>query len=386
MKKYVVTGGAGFIGSALVRGLIAREDGEVHVIDNLFSGSKQNLKEVWSKMALHIADIRNYDEIFPVISGADAVFHLSAIPSVPRSIREPVPSHEVNINGTFNVFRAAMDGSARRVVYAASSSAYGDTDVLPKVETMMPRPKSPYAAQKLMGEQYASVFSSCFGLDAVSLRFFNVYRRAAGSIQPLLRHHFFVHDGAVGAEPPTIFGDGEQSRDFTYVEDVVSLMLKAAESRGVSGNVYNAGNGNRYTLNEVWRTLQQIEDVEIPAILWTTTRRRRPRLQRTTTAARRDLGHDPQYTLDQGLRRTLRGIGIALDMASKWKPIKDLPADWSGLTDGELGPLLQFWNDQRGDLNRPCLKIFRERLRGEWAIATGQIEGVYDLDRGITIR
>ena len=305
MKKYVVTGGAGFIGSALVRGLIAREDGEVHVIDNLFSGSKQNLKEVWSKMALHIADIRNYDEIFPVISGADAVFHLAAIPSVPRSIREPVPSHEVNIDGTFNVFRAAVGGSAGRVVYAASSSAYGDTDVLPKVETMMPRPKSPYAAQKLMGEQYASVFSSCFGLDAVSLRFFNVYGERQDPSSPYSGIISLFMTALLERKPPTIFGDGEQSRDFTYVEDVVSLMLKAAEGHGVSGNVYNAGNGNRYTLNEVWRTLQQIEDVEIPANYGPPREGDVRDSQADTTAARRDLGHDPQYTLDQGLRRTL---------------------------------------------------------------------------------
>jgi len=305
MKKYVVTGGAGFIGSALVRGLIAREDGEVHVIDNLLSGSKQNLKEVWSKMALYVADIRNYDEIYPVIRGADAVFHLAAIPSVPRSIREPVPSHEVNIDGTFNVFRAAVDGSAGRVVYAASSSAYGDTDVLPKVETMMPRPKSPYAAQKLMGEQYASVFSSCFGLDAVSLRFFNVYGERQDPSSPYSGIVSLFMTALLERKPPTIFGDGEQSRDFTYVEDVVSLMLKATEAHGVSGNVYNAGNGNRYTLNEVWRTLQQIEGVDIPANYGPSREGDVRDSQADTTAARRDLGHDPQYTLDQGLRRTL---------------------------------------------------------------------------------
>lgn len=305
MKKYVVTGGAGFIGSALVRGLIAREDGEIHVIDNLLSGSKQNLKEVWSKMELYVTDIRNYEEIFPVIRGADAVFHLAAIPSVPRSIREPVPSHEVNIDGTFNVFRAAVEGSAKRIVYAASSSAYGDTDVLPKVETMMPRPKSPYAAQKLMGEQYASVFSSCFGLDAVSLRFFNVYGERQDPSSPYSGIISLFMTALLDGKPPTIFGDGEQSRDFTYVEDVVSLMLRAAEAHGVSGRVYNAGNGNRYTLNEVWSTLQQIEGVEISANYGPPREGDVRDSQADTTAARSDLGHDPQYSLDQGLRRTL---------------------------------------------------------------------------------
>jgi UDP-glucose 4-epimerase len=305
MKKYVVTGGAGFIGSALVRGLLAQGDGEVHVIDNLVSGSKQNLKEIWSKIALHIADIRNYDEIAPVIRGADLVVHLAAIPSVPKSIDEPVPSHEVNIDGTFNVFRAAADGGAGRVVYAASSSAYGDTQVLPKVETMAPSPKSPYAAQKLMGEYYASVFNSCFGLDAVSLRFFNVYGERQDPSSPYSGVISLFMTALLERRRPTIFGDGEQTRDFTYVEDVVALVLKTATARGVAGKVYNAGNGGRISLNEVWKTLQKIEGVEIAADYGPPRAGDVRDSQADTTSARRDLGHDPQYTLEQGLRRTL---------------------------------------------------------------------------------
>ena len=305
MKKYVVTGGAGFIGSALVRGLIARGDGEVHVIDNLFSGSKQNLKEVWSSLELHVTDIRNYEEIFPVIRGAETVFHLAAIPSVPRSIREPVPSHESNIDGTFNVYRAAADAGVGRVVYAASSSAYGDTEVLPKVEAMAPHPKSPYAAQKLMGEYYGSVFSSCFGLDTVSLRFFNVYGERQDPSSPYSGVISLLMTALLDRRSPTIHGDGEQSRDFTYVEDVVALVMKAAVAHGVSGKVYNAGNGNRYTLNQVWNTLQKIEGVEIPANYGPPREGDVRHSQADTTAAKRDLGHDPQYSLEQGLRRTL---------------------------------------------------------------------------------
>src|SRR5260370_18803084 len=305
MKKYVVTGGAGFIGSALVRALAAQGDGEIHVIDNLFSGKRQNLIEVWSKIQLHITDIRNYEEIFPVIRGADLVFHLAAIPSVPRSIHEPAPSHEVNIDGTFNVLRAAKDGSAGRVVYAASSSAYGDTEVLPKVETMAPRPKSPYAAQKLMGEYYATVFSSCFGLDAVSLRFFNVYGERQDPSSPYSGVISLFMTALLDRRPPAIFGDGEQTRDFTYVDHVVALGSDAAAVRGVSGKVYNAGNGDRYSLNEVWRTLQKIEGVEIPATYAAARAGDVRDSQADTAAARRDLGHDPQYTLEQGLRRTL---------------------------------------------------------------------------------
>src|SRR5689334_4538693 len=163
--KYVVTGGAGFIGSTLVRTLV--EYGSVVVIDNLLTGHEANLDEVRGQIQLHRYDIRNADAIAPVIKGADTVFHLAAIPSVPRSIEDPVPSHQVNIDGTFNVFRAASLGGVRRVVYAASSSAYGDTEVLPKTESMTPRPKSPYALQKLVGEYYGSVFHSCYGLETV---------------------------------------------------------------------------------------------------------------------------------------------------------------------------------------------------------------------------
>ena len=305
MKRYVVTGGAGFIGSALVRGLLARGDGTVSVIDSYLTGHRENLAEVASDIEMHVADIRDYDAIRPVIGGADVVFHLAAIPSVPRSIQDPIPSHEVNIDGTFQVFRAAADGKAGRVVYAASSSAYGDTLVLPKVETMLPSPKSPYAAQKLMGEYYASVFSSCFGLETVALRFFNVYGERQDPNSPYSGVISILMTCLLEGRSPTLHGDGEQTRDFTYVEDVVALVMKAAAADGVSGNVYNAGNGNRYTLNEVWQTLQNIEGVSIPANYGPPREGDVRDSQADTTAARRDLGHDPQFTLEQGLRRTL---------------------------------------------------------------------------------
>src|ERR1039458_4764629 len=172
---YVVTGGAGFIGSAIVRSLLREGGGPIVVVDNLSTGRESNLEEVRASIDLQIADIRNYAEIAPLIRGAAVVFHEAAIPSVPRSIDDPVPSHEVNINGTFNVLRAAHEGKAGRVVYAASSSAYGDTLVLPKVESMAPQPKSPYALQKLVGEYYASIFAGVYGLETVAIRYFNVY-------------------------------------------------------------------------------------------------------------------------------------------------------------------------------------------------------------------
>lgn len=317
MKKYVVTGGAGFIGSALVRGLLALGDGSVEVIDNLSTGRRENLDEISSRITFHQTDIRDFDEIRPLISSADTVFHIAAIPSVPKSIVDPVPSHECNIDGTFNVLRACVGGGVRKVVYAASSSAYGDTEVLPKVETMQPNPKSPYAAQKLMGEYYCSAFSSCYGLDATSLRFFNVYgpRQDPGSpysgvisvfMTCLLQH-----------TSPTIHGDGQQTRDFTYIDDVVALILKAAQAPGVAGKVFNAGNGNRYSLNQVWDLLQKIEGVQIPALYGPPRAGDVRDSQADTTAAVRDLGHTPRFTIEEGLRRTLEWYRESLVAADR---------------------------------------------------------------------
>jgi nucleoside-diphosphate-sugar epimerase len=307
MPRQIVTGGAGFIGSTIVRALLDQGGAEVEVIDNLMTGHEENLAEVRGSIVFHKADIRDRSKMIELLAGADTVFHLAAIPSVPRSIYEPIPSHEVNIDGTFNVFHAAAQGGVRRVVYAASSSAYGDTPTLPKTETMLPCPKSPYALQKLVGEHYASVFHSCFGLETVSLRFFNVYgpRQDPSSPYSGVLSLFMKH--LLAGSAPTIFGDGEQTRDFTYVEDVAALCIKAsqADKSAAQGQVYNAGNGNKYSLNFIWDLLQTVEGVKIAPNYGPPRAGDVRDSMADTRAAVTALGHAPRFTIEEGLRKTL---------------------------------------------------------------------------------
>ena len=317
MKKYIVTGGAGFIGSALVRGLLALGDGSVEVIDNLSTGRRENLDEVASRITFHDADLRDYARIRPIFEGSDTVFHIAAVPSVPKSIVDPVPSHEANIDGTFNLLRSCVEAKVRKVVYAASSSAYGDTLVLPKVETMQPNPRSPYAAQKLMGEYYCSSFSSCYGIDATSLRFFNVYGPRQDPSSPYSGVISVFMTCLLQGTSPTIHGDGEQTRDFTFVDDVVDLVIKASKAPGVAGKVFNAGNGNRFSLNEIWETLQKLEGVTIPAKYGPSRAGDVRDSQADTTAAVRELGHSPRFTIEEGLRRTLHWYRESLVAATK---------------------------------------------------------------------
>lgn len=305
MSRFVVTGGAGFIGSAIVRALLAEGAERVAVIDNLSSGKEGNLEEVRGSVDFHIADICDYDAVAPLVKGAEAVFHLAAIPSVPLSIEDPIPSHESNIDGTFHLLRACAAGGARRVVYAASSSAYGDSEALPKVETMTPQPRSPYAVQKLACEHYCAAFSLCYGLETVALRFFNVYgpRQDPSSAYSGVLSIFL--SCLIARKAPTIYGDGEQSRDFTYVEDVAGLCLKAARAPGVSGRMFNAGNGERYSLNAIWKVLCETEGVDLPPAYGPARAGDVLHSQADTTLAVRELGHAPRFSIEEGLRRTL---------------------------------------------------------------------------------
>ena len=308
MKSALVTGGAGFIGSALVRSLLAHEEVErIVVVDSLLTGNEANLSEVRDSIEFHLADTRDLEVMEDLFAGVDVVFHQAAIPSVPRSIAEPDLTHDVNVNGTFNVFRAAQKTGVRRVVYAASSAAYGDQPDLPKKESMLPNPRSPYAVQKLVGEYYARIFCQVHDLETVSLRYFNVSGPRQDPSSPYSGVLSLFCTALLERRQPTIFGDGEQSRDFTYVDDVVQLNLLAAGSpQAAAGRVYNGGTGSRRTLNEVWALLQKIEGVEITPTYGPPRAGDVKHSQADLTAARRDLGYEPRVSFEEGLRRTLQ--------------------------------------------------------------------------------
>ncbi len=306
MQNVVVTGGAGFIGSAIVRALLADpEVRRVVVIDDLSTGKRTNLAEVSSRIEFLPLDIRNYGAIEPVFEGIDVIFHEAAIPSVPQSIEDPAYTHEVNINGTFNVFRAAQRKNVRRVVYAASCAAYGDSDALPLKEATLPRPKSPYAVQKLVGEYYARTFWEVYGLETVCLRYFNVFGPRQDPGSPYSGVLSLFSRALLENRAPTIFGDGEQSRDFIYVENIARLNLLAARAPKAPGRVFNAGAGRRYSLNEIWALLQSIGDVEMPPLYGPERAGDIRHSQADITQTRNDLGFEPQIDFEEGLRRTL---------------------------------------------------------------------------------
>jgi UDP-glucose 4-epimerase len=305
--RAAVTGGAGFIGSALVRGLVEQgQASSILVIDDLSTGKRVNLEGVAGPIEFHQADIRDYQALERLLRGVEVVYHLAAIPSVPRSIEEPELAHTVNADGTFTVLLAAHRCRVRRVVYAASSSAYGDTPALPKVESMIPTPKSPYAVQKLVGEHYARVFWEVYGLETVSLRFFNVFGPRQDPGSPYSGVISVFVSAVLDRRTPTIFGDGEQSRDFTYVDNIVQLCLKAAIAPGAAGKLYNGGVGTRITLNETWALLERLEGVRI-APRYEAARPGDVRdSQADISAARAELGYEPSVGFEEGMRRTVQ--------------------------------------------------------------------------------
>ncbi len=257
-EHYLITGGAGFIGSNIAHRLV--EQGQfVRVIDNFSTGKRENLADILDKIDLIEGDIRYLNTVTQAMSGIDYVIHQAALPSVPRSIETPIESNDVNINGTLNILYAAKEAKVKRLVYAASSSAYGDTPTLPKVETMKPNPLSPYAVNKLTAEMYCSVFTRVYGLETIALRYFNIFgpRQDPNSYYSAVIPKFIK--ALLQDKAPTIFGDGEQSRDFTYIENVINANLLACKAPAeAAGNVVNIACGERITLNELAEELNKL--------------------------------------------------------------------------------------------------------------------------------
>jgi nucleoside-diphosphate-sugar epimerase len=252
MPLYLVTGGAGFIGSNIVEALVSRGE-KVRVLDNFSTGKRENLSLLMDKIELVEGDIRSYHLVRQAVEGVDHVLHQAALPSVPRSVKDPITTSEVNVSGTLNILEAARDEGVERVVYASSSSIYGDLETLPKTEDMLPKPLSPYAVSKLAGEKYCQVFTQIYGLKTISLRYFNVF----GPKQDPTSQYAAVIPKFISAirdgKNPVVFGDGEQSRDFTYVENVVHANLLACGERSAefSGEVFNIACGKRITINQM---------------------------------------------------------------------------------------------------------------------------------------
>ena len=255
--KCLVTGGAGFIGSNLADELI-RQGAKVSIIDSFVTGFRENLEEIQGDFDFIEGDLNDDAALKKALEGVEVVFHQAALPSVPRSVENPQETHEACVNGTFNLLVKSKDSQVKRFVYAASSSAYGNQKTLPKVETMRAAPLSPYAAAKLMGEHYCAVFHEVYGLETISLRYFNVFgpRQNPASFYSGVISRFI--DALMSGETPVIFGDGEQSRDFTYIANVVDANIKAAQTGKGFGEVMNTANGERITLNELLKVLKNL--------------------------------------------------------------------------------------------------------------------------------
>jgi len=301
----LVTGGAGFIGSHIARALVDA-GARVRVIDDLSTGSVQNLDEIGGEVEFINASINDAAALNRAVQGVELVFHEAAIPSVPRSVQQPRETHDASVNGTFNLLLAARDAGVRRVVYAASSSAYGDQLESPKVESMRPDPLSPYAAAKLVGEYYCQVFTRSYKLETVSLRYFNVFgpRQDPSSQYSGVISRFIL--ALESGKRPTIFGDGEQTRDFTYVANAVAANMRAAQAPEASGKVFNIANGKSISINEVLEVLKRLTGRNEIKADYAPTRAGDVRDSLADLkAANAVLGYEPRVGLEEGLQLTL---------------------------------------------------------------------------------
>ncbi|MCU1255401.1 MAG: NAD-dependent epimerase/dehydratase [Candidatus Angelobacter sp.] len=306
MAKYLVTGIAGFIGSSIAHELVSRGE-TVRGLDDLSTGKRENIADIQSDIDFREVSLLDKLGLASACAGIDYVIHQAALPSVPKSVAEPELTHAVNVNGTLNLLIAARDAGAKRLVYAASSSAYGESEVLPKREDMPPRPISPYAVQKLTGEYYLQTFSAVYGLETVSLRYFNIFgpRQDANSQYSGVLAKFITQMQL--GQSPTIFGDGEQSRDFTFVANAVQANLKAcvAPAKEVSGRVFNIATGTRFSLNQIYGMLSKIIGFS------GTAKYAGPRTGDVRhsladiSLAQNHLGYSADISFEEGLRRTV---------------------------------------------------------------------------------
>jgi len=316
--RYLVTGGAGFIGSNTVDELVRRGHGVV-VLDDLSSGKEDNLAEVRSKITFMKGSITDIEVVQKAMVQADYVIHLAARTSVPRSVKDPVDTNRINVDGTLNVLVAARDNKVKRVVFAASSSAYGDTPTLPKSEDMQPVPISPYGVSKYVGELYAQTFGRCYGLENVCLRYFNIFGPRQDPDSPYSGVLSRFSTAFLDSTPPVVFGDGEQTRDFTYVDNAVQANILACEAPSASGRTFNVGTGHAVSLNQVLQMLQKASG----KILETKYEPARDGDIRDSLAdirlAKEFLGYEPTVQFEEGLERTYawyQSHHVAKDVAS----------------------------------------------------------------------
>ena len=303
MANYLVTGGAGFIGSHLAEELVRRGE-TVRVVDSLITGKRHNLSHLPTVEFMQ-GDLADVDVAKRAVAGMDYVLHQAAIPSVPRSVQDPITSNRANIDASLNVLVAARDAGVKRVVYAGSSSAYGNTPTLPKVETMGTAPLSPYALQKLVAEQYCQMFTQLYGLETVTIRYFNVFGPRQDPSSPYSGVISLFISALCEGKPPKIYGDGEQTRDFTYVANVVDGVLRACQAPAASGEVINVATGGRISLNQLFRTVRDLVGASIEPIYEDVRAGDVRDSQADISKAQRLLGYQPVVRFEDGLEKTV---------------------------------------------------------------------------------
>ena len=307
MALYLVTGGAGFIGSNIVEQLVKRGE-KVRILDDFSTGKRENIVGFKDSIELIEGDLRDWEIVKRVMAGVDFVLHQGALPSVERSIEDPLTTTKVNILGTLNVLLAAREVKVKRVVYASSSSVYGDTPTLPKKEGMKTNPQSPYAVTKLIGEEYCRIYYSIYGLETVCLRYFNVFgpRQDPGSQYAAVIPKFITLM-LTGKSPP-IYGDGEQSRDFTFIDNVVEANLETCKAKGAPGEVFNIACGKRVTINELVERLNKILQTRIEPTYQSPRKGDVRHSLADISQARKTLHYSPEIGFDEGLEKTVQGF------------------------------------------------------------------------------